>query len=370
MKKIAFALLCVLILINCTAFSEQNNPEEYSITLDKSTITVKNGESVTVTVHVNAPEGASYSIGGSYENKYVCSASLGTKNGNDTSLVITGTGYGVSTVSVYVNGHPETEKVITVNVTMSNEEWAKTKKVQYISDRSFFFYDNEDVFVLMFSFKDKDEKRIDAPAKVDIRIENDDGVVVYEKTKYVNMHDFGTWTSAFYGERYLAAVYISPEDIMESSSSDGNVYFTVTTGDYYFDESKVSVSELPKADLTKQCSLDMPSLPRDLTYSSSSGKVYSKVNVTQMTYEFKENYDGTMCLTLYFSGQKTYDYKGDGNSSACRIGWKLYDEEGYVIKTGTCYTSALETGEKFKNEEDSIYNLEPGHYSIKLINVE
>lgn len=54
---------------------------------------------------------------------------------------------------------------------MSNEEWAKTKKVQYISDRSFFFYDNEDVFVLMFSFKDKDEKRIDAPAKVDIRIE-------------------------------------------------------------------------------------------------------------------------------------------------------------------------------------------------------
>lgn len=60
MKKIAFALLCVLILISCTAFSEQNNPEEYSITLDKSTITVKNGESVTVTVHVNAPEGASY----------------------------------------------------------------------------------------------------------------------------------------------------------------------------------------------------------------------------------------------------------------------------------------------------------------------
>lgn len=43
MKKIAFALLCVLILISCTAFSEQNNPEEYSITLDKSTITVKNG---------------------------------------------------------------------------------------------------------------------------------------------------------------------------------------------------------------------------------------------------------------------------------------------------------------------------------------
>ena len=79
MKKVVFALLCVLILISCTAFAEQNNPEEYSITLDKSTITVKNGESVTVTVHVNAPEEASYSIGGSYENKYVCSASLGTK---------------------------------------------------------------------------------------------------------------------------------------------------------------------------------------------------------------------------------------------------------------------------------------------------
>ena len=38
MKKVALALFCVLILLTCTAFAEKTNSDEYSITLDKSTI--------------------------------------------------------------------------------------------------------------------------------------------------------------------------------------------------------------------------------------------------------------------------------------------------------------------------------------------
>ena len=201
-----------------------------------------------------------------------------------------------------------------------------------------------------------------------MRIVNDEGIVVYEKTKYVTLHDFSTWSSAFYGERYLASIYIAPEDIAQGTTSSGNVFFTVTVGDWGFDESKVSTSELPTLDLTKLCSLDLPKLPQECKYTFS-GKVYSKVKISQLSYEFKESHDGTVKLYLYFSGQKTYDYKGNSNSGSCKIGWKLYDEEGYVIKSGTCYTSDLSTGEKFKNEEEVIYNLEPGHYSIKLINV-
>ncbi len=369
MKRVILVVLCIMLLSTCIAIAEQGASSDYSIVLDKSVVTIKNGESTKVNVHVNSPRGAMYLLHGEYDNKYICTASLGNRNVNDTTLTITGTGSGVGIVTVYVKGHPETSTDIKVNVTMSDEEQAKSKKVEYLSDRSFFFYDNEDAYVLLFSFKDKDGKRIDAPAVVNMRIENDAGVVVYKKTRYVTLHDFGNWTSSFYGEQYLASVYISPDDITEGTSSTGNVYFTVKTGKCIFDESKVSASDLPKADLTKQCTLDMPNLPRELTYSVLSDEVYSKVNVTQMSYEFKENNDGTMRLILYFTGQKTYDYKGDNNNSSCQIGWKLYDDEGYVIKTGTCYTSSLETGEKFKNEEETIYDLEPGHYSIKLVNV-
>lgn len=80
-------------------------------------------------------------------------------------------------------------------------------------------------------------------------------------------------------------------------------------------------------------------------------------------------YDGEVTLTLFFAGQKKYDYVGDSISTPCRIGWKLIDADGYVIETGTCYTSALETGERFRNCDEVIYSLKPGEYSLKLMDV-
>ncbi len=73
-------------------------------------------------------------------------------------------------------------------------------------------------------------------------------------------------------------------------------------------------------------------------------------------------------MTLRFTGEKTYESKGDNYSSKCRTGWKLYDEEGYVVKSGTCYTSSVEQGEKYKDSEETIYSLTPGKYSLKIIN--
>ena len=370
MKRLASMIIIAMLCIGCfVCMSIAEDMPSVSISVDKASVTVKNGDSITVTVHVDAPDGEDTTISGSYDNKYICSATISKHIGNDTELTITGTGMGVGVVTVFVEGHPEVTTDITVNVKMSAEEKEMINKVKYLSDRSFIYYDDADSYVLLFSLKDANETRIAAPSKVDIRIENDKGVIVYKKTHYLTPHNFSTWTSTFYGERYLASVYIDPADIMEGESSSGNVYFTVTNGNYYFDESKVSASDLPKIDLTNACSLTTSSVPVTLTYSSSSGRVYSKVHIANLTYDFTESHDGTVCLTLYFTGEKTYDSEGDGNSSSCRIGWKLYDEEGYVIETGTCNTSSLETGEKFKNCEEKIYSLEPGKYSLKLMDV-
>ncbi len=122
-----------------------------------------------------------------------------------------------------------------------------------------------------------------------------------------------------------------------------------------------------------QCSLQLPTLPKTITYYGYSGKIYSKVNVTNITYQFEYYDDGKVILTAKFSGTKTYDYNGAGQSSACKIGWKLYDPNGNVFRTGTFSSPSVAMGESFSNqEEDLIYNFEatnPGKYRLEIINV-
>ena len=367
MKRVCVVLLSIIVvLLTLNSYAEQDTSGVFSITPEKSSIALKNGKTETVTLHVEAPDGVHYTIIKENENKNICTLSLHTKDGSEPYLSITGIASGTCTVTVSIKGHPETAKDIIVKVYMSEEEKEMSSKVKYISDYSFFYYDDEDVFILNFAFKDKNEQRIAAPAKIDIKIVNDDGNVVYQKTRYVTPQEFMTWTNSLYGDRLLGSVYIPPEDISAGGSSGGSIYFEASTGNYFFDQIMLSASELPKVDLVKECSLELPDLPCELEESFSE-TVYSKVVIDQISYEFKENFDGKMTLKLSFTGKKMFDYKGNQNSSSCRIGWKLYDEEGYVIDSGTCITSSLEVGEKFKNTEESIYNLAPGTYSLKLI---
>ena len=359
-----FAFVFVCSMMGVSAFAETP-----TLRCDTTTVTVQNGKSTTVTVYFENTTASNLS--GTIHNTNIFNASFGASTADSRDITITGCGSGISKTTVYLADNPDISIDIQVKVTMSSEERKQVNAVQYISDRSFFFYDDEEAYVLSFSLLNAEEERIKAPVVVDIRIVNDDDVTVFEDTRYVTMADYGTWTNAFYGERLLGAIYIKPEEITEGATESGSVFFSVYQPGYWsFDESKVSASELPKVDITETCSLTLPVLPKTLSYSSSSGKVYSKVNITGMTYEFEENYNGTVTLNLYFTGQKTYDYKGENNSSTCKIGWKLYDAEGFVVKSGTAYTTALETDEKFKNCEESIYGLEPGSYTLKLINVE
>ena len=47
-----------------------------------------------------------------------------------------------------------------------------------------------------------------------------------------------------------------------------------------------------------KCSLTIPSLPKSVSYYGYSGKLYSTVSVTGITYEFECNNDGEIELTL------------------------------------------------------------------------
>ncbi len=122
-----------------------------------------------------------------------------------------------------------------------------------------------------------------------------------------------------------------------------------------------------------KCKLLMPTVPQTINYYDYGGDLESTVKVTGITYQFEYEGDGKVSLKGTFSGAKTYDNRGAGQSDSAKIGWKLYDSNGNVLSTGTFYSPAVAEGEKFANQEETfIHSFEavsPGTYRLEIINV-
>lgn len=255
-------------------------------------------------------------------------------------------------------------KQLPVSLNMTASEKTAANSVQWLSDRSVQHSANDKTQTLLFSLKDSSETRIKAPAVVDIRIVNNAGVTVYQKTRIVKTTDFGTWTSSAYGERLLASVVIKDSDITPGTTEEGKIYFTIYNEGYFsFSESTLDIDDLP----LKATKVILPDLPTTLHDYSYSGSIQSSVKITSITYEISGD-----SIYFYFSGQKTYDAKGSNFSQSAKIGWKLYDSDGFIVDSGTCYTPNLATGEKFRNVKDYAFSvLSPGEtYTLVISNVE
>ncbi len=128
-----------------------------------------------------------------------------------------------------------------------------------------------------------------------------------------------------------------------------------------------------KLEALSKCSLSLPVLPRVVTDRRSNGDMISSVYVTDISYEFDYSSSGGIILTVRFSGTKTFDERGDGQSDAAKIGWKLYDSKGNVYETGTFYSPHLANGESFAEQEATLLYGYKGHkpdaYRLELLDV-
>lgn len=114
----------------------------------------------------------------------------------------------------------------------------------------------------------------------------------------------------------------------------------------------------------------MTPLPKEFSDFYSDGDVRSTVNITEVTYDFKPYpmSDDEYTLTFYFTGEKTYDIKGAGQSRSAHLGIKIYDTEGYVVDNESFYSPALSVGDKFRNEECKVYRIKAGEYNVEFLN--
>lgn len=115
-------------------------------------------------------------------------------------------------------------------------------------------------------------------------------------------------------------------------------------------------------------SIDLPATPITLHEYSSRNEIQQTYTITDVKYEVKENSSG-YTINLYFNGKKSYDYRGSTQSSSAKIGWKLYDENNNVIKSGTCYSPSLSENETFADAHDYIYNVNTGNYRLEILSV-
>lgn len=126
-------------------------------------------------------------------------------------------------------------------------------------------------------------------------------------------------------------------------------------------------AEEPEEDKLNGCTINLgTSLPQTISYYTYSGSKQSSCSVTEVSFEVSGD-----DLYIYFTGRKTYDSRGSGQSDSCKIGWKLYDNNNNVIASGTAYTLSIATGEGFVKTKDTAYNCitAGGTYKLVLLNV-
>jgi hypothetical protein len=112
----------------------------------------------------------------------------------------------------------------------------------------------------------------------------------------------------------------------------------------------------------------LPTTPQNISCTSGYDQAckIEKITITKESYNY----------TLTFLVQSTYHKKGSSYSDRAVFGWKLYDEDGLVVKSGTGYTdAAIKVGEKSKDSiplfigSDSDEVQEGKTYYLELVDI-
>ena len=92
----------------------------------------------------------------------------------------------------------------------------------------------------------------------------------------------------------------------------------------------------------------LPDTPTTITYSTYSNPIYKTCEIESIKIErINESYSTYYKLTFII--ESTYHKEGNNYSDDACFGWKLYDEDGLVVTSGTGRTDgSLKVGEKSK----------------------
>lgn len=155
-------------------------------------------------------------------------------------------------------------------------------------------------------------------------------------------------------------------DLTITADSAGTTIVTV-----YDEKTNDKIEITVEVDFSDLVEITLPKTPVTLhEYNYSRTKIEQTYTVDNIWYNVDKNYDGKCTVYMYFSGSKSYDIRGKNQSSYAIIGWKLYDQDGYVVDSGSCYAPSVCQGDKWRDAEECIYNVKPGKYKLEILSVD
>lgn len=226
-------------------------------------------------------------------------------------------------------------------ISMTSKEIQDSENISSMSHSVAEYSEELSIYITL---KDKDKYALQVPTYVAVKIVDEHGNIVYDKTvvKKASQDE----------------VVIDYKELTLGSTNVGTLYYTVYNDCVTFSEMSKELTKLPWT-----VDVELPVLPAIVWYHD-----ISSCKITDISYRVT----GLGKIYFYFTGEKIYDKKGDNYSSSCYIGWKLYDSDGYVVEDSTSITNSLKVGEKFKNDEDyTFYTVEKGKsYRLEIINID
>ena len=103
-------------------------------------------------------------------------------------------------------------------------------------------------------------------------------------------------------------------------------------------------------------------LPATFDCKTYSGEF--QYELTGFRYTISDSYRGTYYVQLYFEGTALQTSTKESNYGA--IEYKVRDQAGVLIDSGSVSMPGLDSGERFKNASAYISELQPGTYSVEL----
>ena len=233
---------------------------------------------------------------------------------------------------------------LTCGRTVLNLTDSEIAKCDEVATMSHSVSEYSDEIYINITLKDENSYAIRVPVYVDVEIVDDNGTTLYSKT--------------LVKKATQDKVTIDYDEITNALTNTGTLYYTVYNDYVSFDTIGKELENIPWT-----VAIELPSVPKTISDTGYDG---SSCRVTGITYRVSGD-----DVTFYFTGEKTSDDNGSGYSQSCKIGWKLYDEDGYVVDNGTCYTTSIKVGEKFKDAATTAYNvIEKGKtYRLVIMNV-
>ncbi len=117
---------------------------------------------------------------------------------------------------------------------------------------------------------------------------------------------------------------------------------------------------------THGVTINLPSTPITVQEHDWDDKLVATYQITaiDVKQEYYE-YSNEVTVTLSFTGECTGRYTNTDTN--CEVIWTLTDDEGYKIDSGSAYSPILSAGDKFRNVEALIFDLEPGQtYNLDI----